>query len=177
MKGMLGRKVSIIAIAAFAGLIGVGAAFLVLPGLAPIIGIGSAMDAGKEPSPAAAKSEEGSHGPGMMYPMKERIINLADSGAFHYLKIELALEFDLPEAKGLTGDAYKKSQEEFIKTMASRRPILDDIVTTTMASKTSASLATSEGKETLREELKSRFGGVVGEHKLVTVYFTQFIVQ
>lgn len=127
-------------------------------------------------APAKAGKEE-DLGPGMMYLMKERVINLADPGTFRYIKCEVVLEFDMPEARNLKGEAYKKRQEEFSQELASRRPKLDDILTMTLGSKTAASLSTSEGKEQLREELKAKMAEAAGEHKLVNVYFTQFIIQ
>ncbi|MCL5025288.1 MAG: flagellar basal body-associated FliL family protein [Chloroflexi bacterium] len=140
-------------------------------------GTASAQEAGTPSAAESGQAKAASPGPGMMLPMKERVINLADSGGFQYVKIELALEFDLPDARNLKGDAYKKRQDEFIKEMASRRPVMEDIITMSLSSKTSDMLIKAEGKQQLRDELKSKLSGVVGEHKLTNVYFTQFIIQ
>ena len=112
-----------------------------------------------------------------MYSMKERIVNLADQGGFHYLKSAVVLEFDLPDARNLKAEAYKKRQETFASELGSIQPKLDDILTTTLGSKAAAVLNTPAGKESLRQELKAEFSEVVGEFKLVNVYFTQFIIQ
>jgi flagellar FliL protein len=167
-------------------LIVIVAVIVVAAGAAAIFFVLPTFNAGQPSSAAGAEGApagEGEHAreahgePGMMYPLKERVLNLSDTGRAHYLKIELVLEFDLPEAARLKGEAYKKRQDEFIKEMASRRPIMDDIVTTVLTGKTSTVLATADGKEQLRDELKAKLGAVAGEHSLLNVYFTQFIVQ
>jgi flagellar FliL protein len=116
-------------------------------------------------------------GPGIMYQMDDRIVNLIDASGLRYLKIGLTLEFDLPDARGLTGDAYKARQDQLAKDIASRLPIMDDAVTTILASKSWTSISSPGGKESLREELRAKLGDITGDYKLVNVYFTQFVIQ
>ncbi|MDA8187411.1 MAG: flagellar basal body-associated FliL family protein [Dehalococcoidales bacterium] len=168
MKKLFSGKMVIVLVAIVALLGGASAGLFILPQFSP-----AAARSTSEPAHAKESAPE----PGMMFPLKERVVNLADPGAYHYLKIEIILEFEDPDAKGLKGEAYKKRQDEFAKEMTSRRPIMDDIVTTTLAGKTSAALSSAEGKEKLREELKTKLGQVAGEHKLLNVYFTQLLIQ
>lgn len=178
MKKLMGGKV-IVMVIAIVGLVAGGIAGSYLLQRFSLLGSAASAQEAGAPTTAAetAQSKTASAGPGMMFPMKERVVNLADSGGFQYIKIELALEFDMPDAKNLNGEAYKKRQDEFVKEMASRRPIMEDIITMSLTSKTSDMLTKVEGKQQLREELKSKLSGVVGEHKLLNVYFTQFIIQ
>jgi len=127
--------------------------------------------------PQAASAREPAPEPGLMYPMQERVISIGESAGLHYVKIGIVLEFDVPDARGLKGEAYKKRQDEFIKEMANRLPIMEDIVTSVLGTKTPASLSSEDGRESLRDEIKTRIGGVTGERKLLNVYFTQFIIQ
>lgn len=177
VKMLISRKKLIVVFAAVVLLVGASAAFFLVPQLFGSAGIASALGSDAHPNPAGERVEATSPEPGMMYPMTERVVNIANGGGLHYIKIELALEFDLPDAKNLKGEAYKKRQDEFIREMAGRRPIMDDVVTTVLASKTMSSISTLEGKEALRDDLKNRFSQVAGEQKLMNVYFTQFIVQ
>lgn len=177
MKRLRSGKLIIVLVVALALLGGVATYLFGLPLIVPSGSLASTLGANGSPSPSATSTREATLEPGMMYAMKERIVNLADSTGFHYLKIELVLEFELPDVKGLKGEAYKKRQDEFVKEMASRRPIMEDIVTTILAGKTSLALSSAEGKEKLREELTDRLGHVSGEHRLLNVYFTQFIIQ
>ncbi len=184
MKKLFGSKKIAIIIGAMALVAGAMAGLFVLP-MSPLTGSPLvALGAGARPSPDATQtqehlkaSKEATSEPGLMYPMKERIVNLADTGAFHYLKSEVVLEFQVTDAKNLKGEALKKRQEEFVKEMANRRPKLDDILTNVLSSKTSAVISTSDGREKLREELRTRMAEAVGEQKLVNLYFTQFIMQ
>ena len=176
MKNLIESKKAFIAIGAVI-LLGAGAVFFVLPLLSGADGIAGALATDSHSASQEKPIGEKSHEPGMMYAMKERVVNLGNASGLHYLKLELVLEFDVPGASGLKGEAYKKAQDEFAKEMASRRPIMDDIVTTVLAGQTVASLSNLEGKEALREELRNRFSQVTGEHKLMNVYFIQFIIQ
>ncbi|MDO8690109.1 MAG: flagellar basal body-associated FliL family protein [Dehalococcoidia bacterium] len=177
MKKLFSGKKLIIVIVGAALILAAGAAVFALPTLkgTPVVALWAAANASPSPTP----TPDPAHvlGPGMMYSMKERIVNLADQGGFHYLKSAVVIEFDLPDARSLKAEAYKKRQETFAGELASSQPILDDILTTTMGSKASLVLNTPEGKESLRQELKAKFSEVVGEYKLVNVYFTQFIIQ
>lgn len=154
---------------------GGGGGFFLLPMITHSNPLASALGASETPAPTP--TEPPGHKQGMMYPLTERVVNLGDTGGYRYLKIGLALEFEMPGGKELKGEAYTKAQETFAKEMASSRPIMDDVVTTVLAGKTSTDLAGLQGKETLREELKSKFSQIVGEQKLLNVYFTQFIIQ
>lgn len=184
MKGLFSGKKMMMIIGGIALLAGVGAGVFVLP-MSPLAGSPFvALGAGTRPSPEPTQtqepmktSKEATAEPGLMYQMKERIVNLADIGTFHYLKSEIVLEFQVSDAKNLKGEALKKRQEEFVKEMANRRPKLDDILTNVLTSKTSAFLSTAEGREKLREELRAKMAEAIGEPKLVHLYFTQFIIQ
>lgn len=184
MKRLLGRKKVMLLVPVVVIVLAAVGVLFVLPMLSPdhslVIAVGpgqrgapeSAQAAEPTPSPKEATPE-----PGIMYALNERIVNLADTGSFHYLKSQIVLEFDLPDAKNLKADAYKKRQEEFAKEMQSWRPRIDDLVTTVLGSKTSQFLSTAGGKEQLREDLTARLADAVGGHKLVNLYFTQFIIQ
>ncbi len=182
MKKLLRAKKMIIITVASVLVIGIGGVFFAVPMLtgSPMIVVSADAHSPVGGSPTREPehgSKDATPEPGLMYPLKERIVNLADTGGFHYLKTAVVLEFDLPDARNLKGEAYKKRQEEFGKDLSSRQPKLDDILTTILGTRTAALLNTAEGKEKLREELKTRFAEVVREHKLVNVYFTQFIIQ
>lgn len=143
----------------------------------------SALDSGavpfvsakESPTPAAKEKEPEA---GIMFPLRERIVNLADPGMMRYLKTTIVLELEI--AKGGSppkGEEYKKKQEELKVELTGATPIIEDQVTTLLSSKSSAELMTNDGKQKLREELKARIGRVVHEPKVLAVYFTDFIIQ
>ncbi len=151
-------------------------AILVLPGFLAGVFLGRTVDLPfLNPGTAAGNSAE--RGGSVMYPLKERVFNLADPGGGRYIKLEVVIEFEDPAAAGLKGEAYLKHQEEFARELAPVKPRLDDILLTTVSSRTSLELLRPEGKEALRSDLKTKFGQVVHEPKVRDVFFAQFVIQ
>jgi flagellar FliL protein len=151
-------------------------AVLVVPGFLAGVLLGRTVDLPWPPggaAPAAGGAPSGS----VMYSLKERVFNLADPGGGRYIKLEVVIEFDDPTAAGLKGEAYLKRQEELARELAPVKPRLDDVLLTTVTSRTSAELLRPEGKEALRSELKTKFGQVVHEPKVRDVFFAQFVIQ
>src|SRR4051795_10279294 len=67
---------------------------------------------------------------GIMEPMRERIVNLADPGVMRYLKATMVLEMADYQSKEMpTGEEYKKRQDEIKKNMTGTLPMIDDMIT------------------------------------------------
>ena len=115
----------------------------------------------------------------VMYPTKDRVVNLNDKSGTKYLKVALTLEFiDSKVKEPPKGEAVKAQQEEFAKDMSGHSAIIDDVLVSTLSSKSSADLIKPEGKEALKTELIDRVNHALhDEEKVVNVYFTSFIVQ
>jgi flagellar FliL protein len=122
----------------------------------------------------------------IMEPMRERIVNLADSNSMRYLKATLVLEMvDFQSKEQPKGEEYTKRQTEMKKEMAGSLPLIDDEITSILTSKSSAELMTPDGKQKLRDELKSRinkaFEKLTPDPKerpeVLSVYFSDFIIQ
>jgi flagellar FliL protein len=56
-------------------------------------------------------------------------------------------------------------------------PAMRDAVITLLSSKTSEQILTTEGKNKLREEIKSRINSLSPKIKVVEVYIVDFVVQ
>lgn len=75
---------------------------------------------------------------------------------------------------GKPGDAEKAFNEAIRKFV----PAIEDAVIGVLSSKTYAEVATAEGREQVKREIKDRVQRVVGDEQQVTnVYFTDFVVQ
>lgn len=113
------------------------------------------------------------------YTLPERVVNLADDGTYHYLKIQLTLEFVDPKHREgeLKGNALKQQEDALAAELAPTRPAIEDFLITTLSAKTSAELLKPEGKERLRQELLDGVQKRVPDHQLRTVYFQQFVIQ
>ena len=112
-----------------------------------------------------AKTEEGAaegHGEveANLFPLETFIVNLQVKGSF--LKVDIQLEFAAAEEM--------KSAEKEV-------PRLRDTIIQILSSKTASEILTSDGKEKLKDELRQSINGLLGEEKVVEVYFTEFIIQ
>jgi flagellar protein FliL len=122
-------------------------------------------------------------GQGLMINMNTKIINLADPTGRKYIRVTMVLEF-YPEPvateegkkseEGSSGTPTPTPQEAKIQTMM---PLLDDLVITTLSTKTFEELYTAEGKETLRKELMEAIDKRLPDLHILSVYFTEFVVQ
>ncbi|MGH7441570.1 MAG: flagellar basal body-associated FliL family protein [bacterium] len=102
---------------------------------------------------------------GQMEHMGDFLVNLADVEESHYLRTTIDLEQNFG------------SSPEFGNEIGNRKPQLQDIIISTLSSKTSADLRTPEGKEALKEELKERINSVLAKGQIARVYFTEFAIQ
>ncbi|GAC1319875.1 MAG: hypothetical protein NVSMB2_15490 [Chloroflexota bacterium] len=115
----------------------------------------------------------------VMYPTKERVVNLIDKASNKYLKVSLTLEFIDNKLKDPPkGEAVKTQQDDFAKEMSGYSAIIDDALVGTLSSKTSTDLLKPDGKDALKNELIDRVNHSLHDsEKVVNVYFTSFIIQ
>lgn len=135
-----------------------------------------------EPTPTAVPTVVIMPGEGLMETMSTKIVNLAGSTTNQYIRITIVLEF-VPKAvvtptaatggEGTTVDP----NADLEASIQARMPMMDDIVITLLASKTYADLYTAEGKENLRSEIMNAINTKLPELRVMSVYFTEFVVQ
>jgi flagellar protein FliL len=115
----------------------------------------------------------------VMYPTKERVVNLTDKASSRYLKVSLTLEFlDHKAKEPPKGEAVKVQQEEFAAEMSGHSAVIEDALVTTLSAKSSTELLKADGKDLLKGELIERVNHALHEEeKVVNVYFTSFIIQ
>ena len=151
--------------------IGMGVAFVLFTKVMPPAGSASAAAA---PTPAPTPVPQ----LGPMYTFKEHLVNLADPGGRRYLRVTLYVEFEEPKANaGLTGEDLKKANDRLSAELQTRGPVIDDTLTTILASKTFGDVASPRGKDQLKQEIVAALNAALpGEH-VVNVYFSDFVVQ
>jgi len=120
--------------------------------------------------------------PGPQLTISNRVFNLAgNSSGYKYVKLSLVVQFadEKGEYAKAKGDALKKLQDAFQTEHPAALSAFNDILTTTVSSKTAADLATTQGKENLRQELISKFNqALAGSSDRVTyVIFADFVMQ
>ncbi len=128
---------------------------------------------------AAAEASTASHERvGVVYPMKEQIVNLADPGVLRYLKTTVVLEVFDPDHKPGGGDGdHGKGKPELPKYLRSKSAVLEDRVITLLSSKMSSELRTTEGKAQLKEEIRTNLNAVAGDDRILAVSFVDFVIQ
>ncbi len=128
----------------------------------------------------AATSATPAAGAGPTLVLAERVLNLLSAPSDpHYLRIEIALEFEAekPSFYKLSGAALSKANDEFKAAMQPKLPAIDDAVVRVVSSRTVAQLSTPQGMEELKSDLGKAITAVVGTPKLRRVYFTRFLTQ
>jgi len=163
--------IKIVGIIGAALALGAGIAVAIVMGMVPLP-VGPAAE-------ARAAAEKAKPPVTVMYPTKERIVNLTDKSAAKYLKVSLTLEFIDSKVKDPPkSEAVKLQQDEFAKDMSGHAAVIDDALVTTLSSKSSAELLKPDGKEALKSELIDHVNHALHEdEKVVNVYFTSFIIQ
>jgi flagellar FliL protein len=114
---------------------------------------------------------------GVMVPMRERIVNLSDTGILRYLKTSIVLEVFDPENPTATSKEEKKGKEELPKDLKSKAAPMEDKVTAILSAKTSPDLMGPVGKQHLKDEIKDQLNEMLHEERILSVYFTDFIIQ
>ena len=123
--------------------------------------------AGKEVGGAthAKKGEDGKEAEPGVLSLESFIANLADPEGDRYLKCTLRLEIDHRES----AEAIKANDLVITK--------IRDRILTLLTSKTFAQIASADGKDTLREEIRKQLDPLLLGGHIEGVYYSEFIVQ
>ena len=138
-----------------------------------------ASEAVMEATTAAEAAHEIIPGEGIMLNMSTKIINLVDPTGRKYIRVTIVAEFapDNPEYESLPEEEKAAYLTEFEEKLNSRLPIMDDTVITLLSTKTYEDLYTAEGKEKLRAEIMQILSEKLVDLHLISIYFTEFVVQ
>ena len=133
------------------------------------------------PEPVTETSQEHVYQPGegIMLNMSTKIINLVDPGGHKYIRLTIVVEFapDNPEYASLPEGEKTVYLTEFEDKLNSRVPIMDDTVITLLSTKTYEDLYTADGKEKLRLEIMDLLSQKLPDLHIISIYFTEFVVQ
>ena len=156
--------------------------------------LGSKLQQPAETEEAEAEpDEEEQVEKGIIVDLGDFVLNLADTDQKRYLKANVALELsklptdpDLsaPQAGGEGGghghgeaapvDPMKQIEME----MAQYKPAIRDAILTNLSSKTSSEVATTAGKELVKEQIAQDVNAIfAGTREVIRVSFGQFIIQ
>ena len=133
-----------------------------------------------EVTPIPDSPQEVKAGEGVMIDMSTKIINLSDPSGRKYIRLTVVLEFQ-PEAateEVKSGEgAATDPNAAFKAKVEARMPLMDDVVITLLSTKSYEDLYTADGKELLRQEIQDAINERIPEFHVISVYFTEFVVQ
>ena len=116
-------------------------------------------DSGRKSGDDAAKKEE----LGTLYQFEKAVIvNLAETNAERYLKVDVVFELDGPK---------------LTKEIDARLPQLQDLLINILSNKTLDDISTTSGRNMLRQEMIDKVNAILMEGRLKNIYFTEFVVQ
>ena len=95
-------------------------------------------------------------------PLEPFLVNLGDKESRRYLKLKVELEVD---------------SEGTAKELEKSLPRIRDALILLLSSKTYLDLSTYEGKQQLKQEIKTRITALPGGSKVSEVFFTEFVAQ
>ncbi len=174
------KKPLILAAVAALALLAAGYVFLL-----PLVK-GKSAEAVEEDEPVAtAKRPRRPAAPGLIYPVSERVVNLAGPpGAPHYARIELALEFEPPRGakRGNAAEAGGHGDKEpaldpALAPVVARKAQIDDMLLRVISAKSVEQMTSPEGKEALKQEILAALAEIVPEPAPVAVYIVRLVVQ
>jgi len=118
-------------------------------------------------------------GEGVMVNMSTKIINLLDATGRRYIRVTIVVEFapDDPEYINLPEEEKTAYLTGFEEKLNARLPIMDDSVITLLSTKTYEDLYTADGKERLRLEILNTLAQKLPDLHIISIYFTEFVVQ
>jgi flagellar basal body-associated protein FliL len=161
-----------------------------LPTAASAASAGHAAEASGEATAGPEVVKVYQPGEGVMVETGTKIVNLADPGGRRYLKATITIEVAPPDttptettaaAEGGHGSSAAATEDpamaEFTDKMNKRLPIINDILTTLLSGQTFEGIYTVEGKETLRLEILGQLNERMPDLQVISVYFTEFVVQ
>lgn len=176
------KKPVILAAVAALALLAVGYVFLL-----PMIK-GKSAEAVEDDEPAvtaARKKTRRAPEPGLIYPVPERVVNLAaPPGERHYARIELALEFAPPKGAKKHGagqggghGSQEPALDPALAPVAARKAQIDDMLLRVISAKTVDQMTSPDGKEALKQEILAALEEIIHEPTPVGVYIVRLVVQ
>lgn len=126
-------------------------------------------------------------GMGVMIDTGTKVVNLADPGGRRFLRATVVVEVEppahtedtAPTAAEGEGEAATESPAvvELRNEINQKLPIINDALNSLLTSKSFEEIYTLEGKEALRNQIKDELNKRLPEFGVITVYFTEFVVQ
>ena len=122
---------------------------------------------------------QGQFGP--MLALDDKVINLSMTtpGGYKYAKVGVTIEVRPAAASfyDLHGTERTKQETTELAAYTDAVPLLVDAVGTTVSSHDSSTLTTTDGRAALKAELLTSAKKILGDDKVIDIFFTDFVMQ
>lgn len=144
-----------------------------------VVGEGTPNPSGEEATLAPEINHTYVPGEGIMINTGTKIINLSDPSGRKYIRITIVIELAPDNAAYFEMPTEEKTTyvTEFTAEVTEKLPIIEDAVITQISMKTFEELYTAQGKENLRLELSNLIMQRLPDYQVLSVYFTEFVVE
>ncbi len=134
---------------------------------------------GATEAPHVESNHEYVPGEGIMVNTGTKIINLSDPSGRKYIRITIVIELAPNESTYFEMPIEEKTAytTEFTAEVTNKLPVIEDAIITQISTKTFEELYTAQGKENLRLELSNLIMQRMPDYHVLSVYFTEFVVE
>ena len=136
------------------------------------------MMSGPSVTPAVPDPSPGHHGP--MLALESRTINLTNTtgSGFKYLKIAVTIELRPENASFYGLPSTDRAKQEKVETdkVSDSVPALLNALGSVVSSHDSASLSGADNRAALKAELLAAIRKVLGDDKVIDIYFVDFVM-
>lgn len=118
-------------------------------------------------------------GEGIMINTGTKIINLSEITGKKYIRITIVIELapNDPKYFNMTIEEKNSYITEFTTEISNKLPVIEDTLITLISTKSFEQLYTAEGKEHLRSDLSNMIMQRLPDYHVLSVYFTEFVVE
>lgn len=118
-------------------------------------------------------------GEGIMINTGTKIINLSDPSGRKYIRITIVIELAPTNTEYFEMPIEEKNNysTEFTAEVTNKLPVIEDAIITQISTKSFEELYTAQGKENLRMELSNLIMQRMPDYHVLSVYFTEFVVE
>jgi len=156
--------------------------FFVLPGLkGSKSSANSTADLPATPYPYRPRGE--ARVPGLMYPLSERVLNLASTGSTpHYVRIQLTIEFARPYGAKISSTKPTKEGsatplDPLLQPVQERSAQIDDALVRIAGSTTLDSITSPSGQEQFKHRLLDAVAQITPGLDPINVYIQELVAQ
>lgn len=118
-------------------------------------------------------------GQGIIVTPSSKIINLSDPAGNKYIRVTVALEFQPNDNRFLSMTPEEKQAyiTAFTNEVNAKMPVIDDTIIAVISTKKYDELYTADGKDALRQQLVDLINARLQGYKVLTLYFTEFVME